>query len=635
MFKQTISSTQFSRGEISPNLFGRGDVGASKNGAMAICNMGVIGTGGIERRSGLRYADTLPDEGKLVAFEYSASRLFLLYFGDNLIRVYDKSGGRLCEFVSPYPLDSLSRMRWCQKGSELYIAHPDIPPKVISYDEVGDEWSLSNWKFSRNGEYGYSCQPFNRFPDAEGVSIAPSGTAGSITLSSDRPFFKSGHVGVLLGINGGEVEIAGVESPTSAAAVVKVDLDGVDPGDSWEEQAFSHLRGYPTSIAFHQNRLVIGGSRSLPNRMWFSKVGEYMNFDLGEGLDDEAIEFDIMSDKLSEIVCVFSGRHLQVFTSDAEWMVSGSPLTPASLSVRQQTKIGSPSDRFVQPKLIEGSTIFVARNNKEIREFFYGDVNESYESEDLMLLSSHMMDMPREQDYDQKRRTLYVVQGDGSLSVLMVNKSVDLNAWVRYVTQGEFVSLAIVVDEVYAIVRRGGNCFLERFEEGVFTDCTKTFEFESGRDEVDGLECLEGRAVYACADGYVFELCVKNGGIRLPLPFRRVCVGLAYTHTLCPLPLLLGGVRPPRAVRLLELVLRVVDTPLVQIDTGRGLRNITSLSLDSSGVLDSGVPALSGDVRVKSSGFIRNFEAPLWKIQGSKPYNVKILNVSATVESVR
>ena len=635
MYKQTIGITHFSRGEISPDLFGRGDSVARKGGAMAVCNMGVIPTGGIERRSGLEYVDTLAGPGRLVAFEYSASRVFLLCFGHETLRVYGSGGADVRDLVSPYPLEFLAKIRWCQKGSELYIVHPDVSPKVLRYDESLDSWSFSNWMFARSAAHGYSCQPFGRFPGSEGVVITPSGLSGNITLSADRPFFDETHVGVMLDIDGGDVEITGVLSPASAEALVRADLDSVQPSGVWEEQAFSPRRGYPQSIAFHQNRLVLGGSRSIPNRLWFSKTGDYMNFDLGEGLDDEAIEFDIISDRMGEIVSVFSGRHLQVFTSDAEWMVSGSPLTPASVSVRQQTKIGSPSDRFVPPKLVEGSTIFVARSGKEIREFFYGDISESYASEDLMLLSSHMMRTPREQDYDVKGRALYVVQGDGALSVLMLNKSVDLNAWVRYETQGEFLSLAIVDDDVHVLVRRAGRYFLERFRDGIFTDCSREFYFSAARAEVDGLDYLEGRAVCAAADGYSFELTVRGGKIRLPLALRHVVVGLAYTHTLCPLPLLVGGFRPPRAVRLLDLAIRVSDTPLVQIDTGRGLRSLTALSLDGSAILDEGVRPMSCDLHVKSCGFLRNFDAPLWKIQGSKPYKLKILNISATVESVR
>ena len=137
------------------------------------------------------------------------------------------------------------------------------------------------------------------------------------------------------------------------------DLPGIEPTPDFEEPAFSALRGWPVTVAFHQDRLVIGGSRDLPNRLWLSKAGDLFNFDLGEGLDDEAIEFPILSDQVNAIRGVFSGRHLQVFTSGAEWMVTGDPLTPTSVQARRQTRIGSVVDRYVPPKNVDGATLFV------------------------------------------------------------------------------------------------------------------------------------------------------------------------------------------------------------------------------------------------------------------------------------
>lgn len=90
------------------------------------------------------------------------------------------------------------------------------------------------------------------------------------------------------------------------------DLSGTDATIDWQEQAFSPVRGWPVSVAFHQDRLVIGGSRDLPNRLWFSRSGDLFNFDLGTGLDDESIEFSILSDQVNAIRGIFSGRHLQV-----------------------------------------------------------------------------------------------------------------------------------------------------------------------------------------------------------------------------------------------------------------------------------------------------------------------------------
>lgn len=634
MYKQIISNTNFAFGEISPYLFGRGDIEAYKNGAMTMSNMTVIPTGGVKRRAGLKFLCDLPNAGKLINFDYSSLENFLLYFSENILWIYNSIGEKVASLMTPFSLAQLSNIRWSQKGNQLYIVHKDVAPKVLKYYPLEDNWILEDWQYAVSDK-NFSCEPFAKFEDTENIMITPSGKTGEISLVSSQSLFDNSFLGIKLLIDGGEVCITQIISGTEAKAVVKAELSSLVATSSWQEQAFSLKRGFPKSIAFHQNRLVIGGSKSLANRLWFSKTGEYFNFDLGEGLDDEAIEFDLLSDRVNEILCVFSGKHLQIFTSDSEWMVSGYPLTPTSLTVKQQTKIGSVADKFISPKLVEGSTIFVAKNNKEIREFFYGDISENYSSEDLILLSNHLMNKPKELDYDIKNRMLYVLQSDGTISILLTNKTNAINAWFKYETQGEFISLNVFNNTLYVIVKRDDKYFLEYLSDDVMTDSSLTFSFDTKVDKIVGISHLNNKIVSVNADNYVFDVKVENNELILPLSAKNVFLGLSYTHTLCPLPVLINGVVPPKIVRLFELTFRVVDTPLLQIDTGDGIRNITCMDFDKDNILDNSLVPFNGDIHIKAKGLIKNFEVPLWKVQSSKPYNVKILNISAKIGSVK
>lgn len=635
MYKQIVSNTNFAYGEISPYLFGRGEVEAYKSGAMTISNMDVIPTGGIKRREGTKFISQLPGSGKLVAFEYTPTKIFLLCFTDKILYIYDMENNLVATLNSPFTLEQLPNIRWSQKGNLLFIVHMDVYPKVLKYMPVENIWKFEDWIFDKNSQTGASYQPFAKFDDTEGISITPSNTTGEIYLDTSASFFDDSYIGTRIKINNGEVIITKVISSAKATGSVIVALSSAEASFYWQEQAFSPRRGYPKTITFHQNRLVIGASKCLLNRLWFSKTGCYFNFDLGESLDDEAIEFDMLSDKVNEIVCVFSGRHLQVFTSDSEWMVSGSPLTPSSLSVKQQTQIGSVSDRFIPPKLIEGSTIFVARNKKEIREFFYGDITENYSSEDLILLSNHLMNNPSELDYDIRKRMLYVLQGDGTISILLVNKTSGVNAWFKYETLGEFISLSVCFNNLYVIVKRDGKYFLEVFTENVFTDSSLVFNSKNKMKKIIGISHLNNKVVSVNADNYIFDVKVVNGEIDLPIASEKVFLGLPYTHILCPLPLLVGGIKVPKVVRLFDISFRVMDTPLLQIDTGDGLRNITCLKFNRENGIDSPIESFSGDIHIKAKGLLRSFNVPLWKLQSSKPYNVNILNISATVGSVK
>lgn len=90
------------------------------------------------------------------------------------------------------------------------------------------------------------------------------------------------------------------------------------------EAAWSGSRGYPVSITFHEGRLYFAGSKSLPTTFWGSVVTNFFDFELGEGLDDQSISATITTASLNEIVDIFSGRDLQIFTTGANF-ISRSP----------------------------------------------------------------------------------------------------------------------------------------------------------------------------------------------------------------------------------------------------------------------------------------------------------------------
>ena len=264
--------------------------------------------------------------------------------------------------------------------------------------------------------------------------------------------------------------ITDFDSGTVVTATVTQTLIGTSATIDWQEQAFSAARGYPVTVAFHQDRLVIGGSRDLPNRLWFSRSGDLFNFDIGTGLDDEAIEFAILSDQVNAIRGIFSGRHLQVFTSGAEWMVTGDPLTPSAVQIRRQTRTGSVVDRHIPPVNVDGATLFVARGKREIQEFVYTDIEQAYQSTDLALLSRHMILNPTDQDYDPKRRLLILTREDGKFATLTVFRAEQIAAWTLHETNGLAKSVAVVGDEVYMLVDRGGTFMIERFDDDLNLD---------------------------------------------------------------------------------------------------------------------------------------------------------------------
>lgn len=626
MVKLKNIQTNFTAGEVSRTLLGRSDLRAYANGALALRNLFIFPTGGVTRRAGLGYIDTVPGKGRLLPFEFNTQQTYLICLTDMQIDIY-LDGLKVATVVSPWAEADIQNLVWTQSADTLLVVHPDYAPRKL-VRQSNENWTLSGIDFYTD-ENNVIHQPFYKF-EAPALTIQPSSKTGTVTLSASADVFVAGHVGTRFRVQGKQVQIESVTSATVATATVIEELINLEASIDWEEQSFSPVRGYPVSVSFHQDRLVFGGSRDLPNRLWLSKSGDLLNFDLGEGLDDEAIEFSILSDQVNSIRAVFSGRHLQIFTSGGEWMVTGDPLTPETVQLNRQTRVGSVSDYFIPPVDVDGATLFVARNKREIREFLYTDLEQAYQATDLALLSRHIIEDPVDQDFDQRRRLLFLVRADGKFATLTVYRAEKVAAWTLHETDGLVSSVSVVGDDVYVLVERNGTTMIEQFEEGLYLDSALTGEVPNPVSQWSGLDHLEGQDVTIVADGIVLPpQTVSSGTITLEEGASHVQIGLPYTHIVEPLPpASLEGGGSARAVRLIDVRFRLETTSALVVDTGRGLAKVPLKQFGEDELLGTASPQVSGDIRIKSYGWQSDMTAPLWRIAQSDPLPFTLLAVA-------
>lgn len=623
--------TNFTAGQISPRLLGRGDLRAYANGARRLTNVFIQSTGGIDRRDGLAFVDGLPGRARLIAFEFNTDQTYLIAATDRAMRVYAE-GEPVATLTVPWTAAQLGQLTWTQSADTLLVCHPEVEPRSITRHGATD-WRIQAWPIPVQD--GADRRPFHRFAPAE-TRLNPSGTAGIITVTADRATFLPGHAGALLRIRGRQLLVTRVDSPTVAAAQVNQALDQTGWTADWDEAAWSPARGWPISATFHQDRLVVGGARDLPNRLWLSRSADLFNFDTGEGLDDEAIAFPILSDQVNAIRAVFSGRHLQVFTSGAEWMVSGNPLTPETVQLHRQTRIGSPVQAAVPPRDVEGATLYVARTGRELREFLYTDVEQAYRSTDLALLAEEIVTDPVDQDYDPSRRLLFVVMADGSVGVLTAYRTEQVTAWTRLETAGAVAAVAVAGDGVYLAVDRAGRWSLERLDRTVLLDAAMTGSADPPAASWSGLDHLEGRHVRVLADGMDRgDFTVSGGTVVLDEPVSKIAAGLPYTHVVEPLPPFLmgqGGGSQGLALRPVETVFRLHQTQALTLDLGRGSAAVPLHRFAAGAVFDRPVQPFSGDRRVRHLGWTRSATEPLWRIEQDAPLPFSLLSVTTELK---
>ena len=636
MAKLRAFKNNFTAGEIAPELLGRPDLSAYANGAAKLRNVLIRPTGGVSRRPGLRHVALLSDidaaesgdeSARLLAFRFNTEQTYLLLLLDGEIRVFHAEA-QTASIAAPWNAEQVRQLCWVQSADTLFICHPDLPPQRLT--RTGhDAWDIAPFAFKIEDGSGIKRVPCYKFAKDE-VTLTPSATSGSITLTASQDLFTVDHVGTRFRIKQKEVEITAIASATQASATTKESLTDTSATRDWEEQAFSALRGWPTAITLFQERLIFAGSRDLPNRVWMSKTSDITNFDLGTALDDEAIEFSLLTDQVDAIRAVVAGRHLQLLTAGAEWMVSGEPLTPTKLRADRQTRIGSQVERYIPPCHVDGATMFIARDGRGLRQFLYTDLDQAYSADDMALLVPHLFDDPRGMDYDTTRKLILLPMADGSLAVQTNYRAQQILAWTRLETDGAFRAVAVLNDAIYALVQRENGLCLECLDDACFCDAAWRGGSDVPQTIWSGLAHLEGRSVRVRADGVDRgSYDIADGTLTLASPASEIEVGLPFVHLIQPLPAEVGGdaIAQSGPVRLIRAVFRLQDTAALLVDMGNGPRALGFTRFGESGALDAAPVPFTGDREIRGLGWVRGVDQPLWRIIQASPQPFNLLSV--------
>lgn len=567
---------------------------------------------------------------KLVDFSVEDDRHYLIEFTRDNIRIYRTPNTFAVDIKPTYsalPAEDIENIRVAQIENVMLVFGNFEPMRLVNLG-TDDDWALDNIPFTNVPQFdyddddsptpqseiqvmtlthgsGHDWEVGDRFEiDVESVLSKQITFAGDSTAEEqsatvfniqknlqEMPVFASTGVSVTAGaLNAREytITISGASAKdfelfsgfvTEGTATNLVEFSKTQSGSPRKEDVWSSTRGWPKSACFYEGRLVLGGTQSKPQSLFMSKSSDFFNFDIDDGDDDEAIFATISSRNLTDIVDVYPGRNLQVFTSGAEFAVTSRPVTPSNINVQPQTSHGA---NRVEVQDVDGSTLFIDRHGKSLLGFVYSFNEDAYVTDDRSVLASHLINQPVDMALlagtaSDDANWLFIVNSDGNATILNTLRSQDINGYTQWKTDGDIKSVCVVDDELYISVERSINSvtrlYVERWDFDYMLDCSVK-NTRTGSD-VTGLDHLNGEEVSVLVDteNYVLDRRTVSSN-KIVLDSNEEYsgdyeVGILFTPTIKPMPLntnLGSGSNQMRLKKIVRMNLRVYESSGITID---------------------------------------------------------------------
>ena len=380
------------------------------------------------------------------------------------------SGGtaaKVYEITTEYTSSQLSEIQFAQSADVMYLVHPSHEPTKLT--RTGHtNWSISDVDFEK-GPY----LDQNTSSTTLTTSATTVGTGRTLTASAD--LFASTDVGRLVKVKGGHGKITGF---TSATVVTYEIFTAVGTGSAtteWQLGAYSNTTGFPRAVSFFEQRLLYGGSTNFPQTIWASQSGLYDNFDEGDADAADAFIYTIAANKVNTIRWLAPSKDLIVGTAGSEYKVgrpTGEPLKPDNVNIAQQTTYGVYPARPIQ---IGNVILFIQRQQKKIREFYYKFEDDAYSAPDMTILSEHITGNGiTEVDFAQEPDSVYwAIREDGVFLGMTYQREENVVAWHRHIFGGKTGSATVTVTD-YANIPVGSRIVLTKSDGSKVTFTSET-----------------------------------------------------------------------------------------------------------------------------------------------------------------
>jgi hypothetical protein len=225
----------FSAGELDESVK-RAHESIQKIGARQMTNWRILSSKLLQNRPGR--SALFVAAGRVEELAMPGGAVFFLNFFAGNISVFSSAGAQVftastfhrvptdAGFAIPWTANTLGGIVWAQIGKAIYIAYPDGAPnnvpQVLSWDGVST-WMLGPYTETLNVGSGQKRTPFYRISPPN-ITLQPSATTGSVTVTASSAVFSAGMVGTRLQFCGRQLTITAFTSSTVVTATVNEPL---------------------------------------------------------------------------------------------------------------------------------------------------------------------------------------------------------------------------------------------------------------------------------------------------------------------------------------------------------------------------------------------------------------------------
>jgi len=524
------------------------------------------------------YSEGAAGSCRIIDFGVSDQDLFLVVLTDRTIIIYENDA---IHTILPSKFDeaSLQTMDAARTDYVMLMVQEDVVPQRLIYDTFDDLFLIDDVPFSSipvfdyndslsptpvQAVYDYSFSGLNNGQlfrlRLEGFETEEIVYEGAGTVSTADGIRRALEALPIVGAGGVSVDnttqkitfsdsstdnfeiFTGYVTTGDASDTVTISVDVT--GSPRKEDVWSEIRGYPRTIAFYQNRLWFGGTKSKPQSLFGSRTNAFFDFKVDIGLPADPIFVSLNSKRRNSITSIVSSRRLAIFTDGSEFVTNEGANTPEDITIDSQTSYGS---SFVRPVDVEGNIIFIDRNSSTLRGFLFDFGEDGFSSQNLSLLSSHLIKSPVDMSFGvgiggDDTIYVFIINEDGTAAVYNTLRTQGISNFTEMTTEGDFVSCEGLANDMYFGVSRTldsvDGIYLEKWNEELYTDSSVLQTFGAPTDTITGLDHLNGVECRVVADGSIMDNATPVGGeITLVREASVVEVGINYNCTIQMMPL--------------------------------------------------------------------------------------------------